>query len=84
MQPSTNKTFNADIQSGDFIIAKHHSWKEARRGIIVSRTSETLVAFHTMKPTPSLGHFTVKIAEIEAGEWEIQIGRELAINEVKT
>lgn len=66
------------IGVGDFVRARHRTWKEHINGIVVYIFAEKAQIVYLPKIHRATRYFTIRAQEIQNGEWAIVHSRDLA------
>lgn len=68
----------AKIAVGDFVRARHRTWKDDINGIVVYVCAEKAQIVYLPKVHRATRYFTIRASEIQNGEWAIVHSRDLA------
>jgi hypothetical protein len=66
------------IAVGDFVRARHRTWKESINGIVVYIDSEMAQIVYLPKIHRATRYFTIRAQEVQNSEWAIAHSRDLA------
>ena len=67
----------AQIGTGDFVRARHRTWKDDINGIVVYIDTETAQIVYLPKVHRATRYFTIRASEIQNGEWAMMHSRDL-------
>lgn len=65
------------IAVGDFVRARHRTWKEHINGIVVYIDAETAQVIYLPQVHLAARYFTIRAREVQSGEWSIMCSRDL-------
>lgn len=65
------------IRIGDFVRARHRTWKEEMNGIVVSVHPEQARIIYLPGIYHAIRYFTIRAQELHDGEWAIMHSRDL-------
>lgn len=60
-----------EIHERDLIRARYHTWDEARNGIVIGVSGQTLTVIFMPKVHRATTYFTIKADEVKDGKWEL-------------
>ena len=70
--------FAGVIEKRGFIRAKYHTWDEPRNGLVAFASKNLLRVLFQTGVNIATSYYTIKIAEVDAGLWQITYTPDLA------